>query len=360
MDKKTALILFGGQSSEHEVSLRSAKTFLSGIDNYKYYVLSIGITKNGQWLLYSGTPENLKPNEWEKYASPAIISPDATKKSILKLVGNIYKEIPIDFVIPILHGKYGEDGTLQGLLELAQIPYVGSGVLASSVCMDKEMTKLIASHNNIPQAKYIASSPKNSDDISKLVDAAKDKLGFPCFVKPANAGSSVGVTKAETIQELFDSIYTALEHDSKIIIEEAISGRELECAVLGNTEPKASGVGEIISSADFYDYDSKYNSDDSKTILNPDLDEEIIKEIQEYSKVIFKATGCKGFARVDFFLEHHTNRVIFNEINTIPGFTSISMYPMLWEKENMPINKLIDELIRFALEPFETGGKNGQ
>lgn len=348
MKKKTVVVLFGGQSSEHEVSRVSASTIISNISSDKYYVLPVGITKEGKWMIYNGPVENIKSGEWEKFGTPAVLSPDASQRGLLKIVGNKVKVIPVDVVFPVLHGLYGEDGTVQGLFELAQIPYVGCGVLASAVSMDKVYTKIIAKNSKINQAKYIFIS---KDEIKKKSTHTKieKKVGYPCFIKPANAGSSVGITKAYDRQGLTEGLFKAAEHDRKIIVEENISGREVECSVLGNEQVAASSVGEILPAAEFYDYDAKYNNTESKTIIPADLDEKIIKEIQQTAIKVFKAVDGRGLARVDFFVEDVTNKVIFNEINTLPGFTSISMYPKLWEDVGMPIETLIDELIGLAL-----------
>lgn len=348
MNKKTVVILFGGQSSEHEVSRVSASTIISNIDNEKYFVLPVGITKEGKWMIYTGPVENIKTGEWEKLGTPAILSPDATQKGILKLVGGRYKLIPVDIVFPVLHGNFGEDGTIQGLLELARIPYVGCGVVSSGVSMDKEFTKVIAKNARVAQAKFVKVTSEDFAKKEKCAARVEKALGYPCFIKPANAGSSVGITKAHNRQELIEGIGLALKYDKKALVEEAILGQEVECAVLGNEKAKASSVGEIFSAAEFYDYDAKYNNSESKTAIPADLSEEKIKEIQKTALKVFKAVGGRGLSRVDFFVEKDTQRVIFNEINTLPGFTAISMYPKLWEDAGLPIGELIDELISLA------------
>ncbi len=349
LNKKTVVVLFGGQSSEHEVSRVSASTIISNINQDKYYVIPVGITKEGQWLIYNGPVENIKSGEWEKFGTPAVLSPDASHRGILKIVGNKVKTIPVDVVFPALHGLYGEDGTIQGLLELAKIPYVGCGVLASAVSMDKAFTKIIAKNAKIRQADYLLATKEEIKKKSVLSKIEK-KIGYPCFVKPSNAGSSVGITKAHNYDELVKGLELAAENDRKIIIEKNITGREVECAVLGWKKARASSVGEIFSAAEFYDYDAKYNNADSKTVIPADLDEETVKEIQKTAVKIFKAVDGKGLARVDFFVESGTGRVIFNELNTLPGFTSISMYPKLWEDAGMPVTLLIDELINTAFD----------
>lgn len=349
MNKKTVVVLFGGQSSEHEVSRMSACTIISNMDSEKYFVLPIGITKAGKWMIYNGAMDNIKNGEWEKFGTPAIISPDATQKCILKIVGDKVKSIPVDVVIPVLHGAWGEDGTIQGLLEMAQIPYVGCGVLSSSVSMDKVYTKIIAKDAKIPQAKYVWLTSDKLKKMKSILTNIEKKLGFPCFIKPANAGSSVGITKAHSREELEIGLKLAAKYDRKIVVEENIEGKELECAVLGNEEILTTRVGEILAAAEFYDYDAKYNNSDSRTVVPAQISQEIEEEIRKLAIKVFQAVDGNGLARIDFFLQKETNKVIFNELNTFPGFTSISMYPMLWEASGKEIKKLINELIELAL-----------
>lgn len=353
MNKKTVVVLFGGQSSEHEVSCVSASTIIQNINRDLYDVLLIGITKEGKWLeVYS--VDDILSGEWTKGTTKAIISPDATEKSVLLLKENTISKKSVDVVFPVLHGLYGEDGTIQGLLELAGIPYVGCGVVASGVAMDKLFTKVIVNNLGIDQAKYVPVLKKdlfNKDNSfnEEIVEIIENVLNYPMFVKPANAGSSCGISKVSRRDELVDGLVEASKHDKKILVEEGIVGREIECAVLGGKEPRASGVGEIISAAEFYDYDAKYNNSESKTIISPDLDKEVVETIREYAVRIFNAVDGYGLARVDFFVEKDTNRVVFNEINTMPGFTSISMYPMLWEARAIGKPQLIEKLIQLAL-----------
>ncbi len=349
MHKQTVVVIFGGASSEHEVSRNSATTIINALNRNLYEVITLGITKEGKWMIYTGSTEHIPTGEWEKYALPAILSPDATHKAILKLVGNQIKEIPVDVAIPVLHGKYGEDGTIQGLFEMAQIPYVGCGVLSSAACMDKAHTNLLAKNARIAQADYLAFTKENGFSMKKYIKKVESKLGYPCFVKPANAGSSVGISKASNGEELATAIELALEHDHKFLVEKAIVGRELECSVLGNEKPVVSCAGEILAAAEFYDYDAKYNNNESKTVIPADIPEDVTKEMQRMAKKIYLALDCQGLARVDFFLEDGTNRLLFNEINTMPGFTSISMYPKLWEAVGLPLPKLLEELIGLAL-----------
>lgn len=350
MNRKTVIVLFGGQSTEHEVSRMSATTMLNAIDTEKYHVIPVGITKEGQWLIYTGPIEHISTGGWEKYATPAILSPDARQKALLKVVNGHIKEIPVDVVIPALHGAWGEDGTIQGMLEMARIPYVGCGVLSSAISMDKVFTKLIAKGAGVAQAKYIWFTKEELDKKEKLMDQVEKKLGYPCFVKPANTGSSMGINKAKNREELEKAIAHAATFDRKIIVEEAICGREFECSVLGNEKPRVSGIGEVISAAEFYDYDAKYNNSESRTLIPAPISEEEEKTMRRIAAKMFRAVDGSGLARVDFFMEQDTGRIIFNELNTMPGFTAISMYPMLWETEGVTKKQLMDCLINLALE----------
>ena len=352
MAKKVVAVLFGGQSSEHEVSKISASTIISNLSKERYTVLPIYISKDGQWKIYDGPIENICSTDWESYSANAIISPDTAHKGIIRIVGDKIRFMPIDIVIPVLHGKCGEDGTIQGLLELAKIPYVGCGVLASSVSMDKVYTKIVANSIGVEQAKSYVLYKYEIENIDNICKKVKKDIGYPCFVKPANAGSSKGVSKASDKEELIDAIKNAFLHDVKVIVEENIEGREVECAVLGNYDVKATTVGEVLSAGDFYDFDSKYNNKESKTVIPANIPEDSLKEIQEKAIKIFKALDGRGLSRVDFFIENKTNKVIFNEINTFPGFTSISMYPMLWENEGIDLPTLLDTLIDLAFEEF--------
>lgn len=347
MGKKTVAVLFGGQSSEHEISCISAVNIISNINKDLYEVLMIGITKDGRWLKIQ-SPEEISSGEWKKSQVTAVLSPDASQKGILILNGKNYELRKVDVIFPALHGMYGEDGTVQGLMELAHIPYVGCGVLASSVSMDKFYTKIIADSLNIRQAAYVPVVKNDFRDMDGIISRVETQLQYPVFIKPSNAGSSQGVSKAHNRDELITGLKEALKHDRKILVEETIVGRELECAVLGGSEPKASGVGEILAAADFYDYDAKYHSAESKTVISPDLPKGIEKKIRETAVNIFKAVDGYGVSRVDFFLEEGSNEVIFNEINTLPGFTAISMYPMLWEAKGIGKPQLVEKLLQSA------------
>lgn len=347
MEKKSIAVLFGGQSSEHEVSLVSAINIISNINPDRYDITMIGITKDGRWLLADNLGD-LTSGKWKNSRTTAVISPDRGQKAVLLLEDGELTARHIDVVFPALHGLYGEDGTIQGLLELAGIAYVGCGVLASAVSMDKMYTKLIVDTLNIRQAKYVPVFVTEFPMMREIAERVEETLDYPVFIKPSNAGSSCGITKAHNREELIRGLKTAGEHDRKILVEENISGREVECAVLGGSDPCASGVGEILAAAEFYDYDAKYNNTESRTVISPELPAGAADRIREAAVRIFKAVDGYGLARVDFFVENATGEVVFNEINTLPGFTGISMYPMLWEAAGIGKKELVEQLIQTA------------
>ncbi|HAN10421.1 MAG TPA: D-alanine--D-alanine ligase A [Clostridiales bacterium] len=344
MLKKNLLVIFGGKSPEHEVSRTSASMIIDNIDKSKYDMFVLGITKEGKWLIFENyNSTKIKDGTWEDEGKEAYILPN-NSKTLLILENEGTKEFKVDVAFNIIHGNTGEDGKIQGLLELAGIPYVGCNTVSSAICMDKAFTKIIIDIINIPQARYMII--KDTYDIEVI----EKIIGYPCFIKPANSGSSIGISKVKNNKELAEGIKTAFKYDEKIVIEEGIKGKEVECAVLGNENPLISTVGEITYTAEFYDYETKYVSDDSKAIIPTTLEESTINKIREYTKEIYKILDCKGLARLDFFVENGTNDVIFNEINTLPGFTPISMYPMLMEHEGISKRELIDRLIDLALE----------
>lgn len=349
--KKTVGVLFGGQSSEHEISCISAVTVILHIDKEEYDVILIGITKEGKWIL-TNSVEEIESGTWKTGTIQAVLSPDATEKCLLLIEGNRVTKKKLDVVFPVLHGLYGEDGTVQGLLELARIPYVGCGVLASCLAMDKLYTKKIVDTLGIRQAAYVSVTKQDLTRIEETIIRIEDKLAYPVFVKPSNAGSSCGVSMAENREELIDGLMLAAEHDRKILVEERIVGRELECAVLGGADSRASGVGEVLAAAEFYDYQAKYHSEESKTVISPKLPEGKEEEIRKDAVTIFRALDGYGLSRVDFFLTKDTNEVVFNEINTLPGFTSISMYSMLWEVKGISKKTLVGKLLQSALIRF--------
>lgn len=345
MNKIKIGVIFGGMSTENEVSCISGASVIKHINKEKYNVFPIYIDKIGNWY-------KVKLEDVEK-------SEELENKEHIENITEYLKQM--DVIFPVLHGLYGEDGTIQGLFELLKIPYVGCGVLASSVGMDKVYTKLIFEKANINQAKYIYIRKYNEkyiyideefnernlelEDIAKITN---DKLRFPVFVKPSNSGSSVGINKAHNIEELKNAIVEAGKYDNKILIEEGIVGKEVECAVLGNEDVISSCVGEIKSADEFYSYDAKYNNENSKTLIPAEISEENSKEIQKLAIKAFKAISGRGLSRVDFFIEDKTEKIYINEINTLPGFTSISMYPKLFEAVGISYEKLLDDLIELA------------
>lgn len=344
MIKKSILIIFGGNSTEHEVSCKSVMNFVKNIPEDKYEKHLVGIKKNGDWVYFTANTDLIPKCKWADESSnvPAMLVPNKG----LVLLDNKNTTIHIDTIIPVLHGKNGEDGTIQGLFELCAIPYVGCGVVASAVSMDKAYTKIIVdSLKEIPQADYVLVREGNTEE---YIEKAEAKLSYPMFVKPCKSGSSQGVSKAENREELIKAVNLALSHDSKVLIEETIKGRELECAVFERDgKILCSNAGEAVAGDVFYSYEAKYNNADSKTVLNPDIPKGVNEKVKTYAEAIFRALGCSGLSRVDFFMQESGN-VIFNEINTLPGFTEISMYPMMMDAVGYPIEKLMDELILSA------------
>jgi D-alanine-D-alanine ligase len=311
--KLNVAILSGGRSGEHEVSVRSAESIISALDPSRYNVLKYFITKEGKW-------------------QPAPIVPEPG--------GNP----GIDVVFPVLHGTFGEDGTVQGLLELADLPYVGPGVLGSSACMDKEVTKRLCREARLPVGEY-AVAVNGAANMAEL----EARLGYPMFVKPANLGSSVGISKAHDRKALEEAISAAAQFDRKVIIERTIAGQEIECSVLGNEDPVASIPCEILPSRDFYDYEDKYLLDKTEVRIPADISADQIEEVRRLAIACFRTMQCEGMARVDFLMERPSGKIFINEINTIPGFTSISMYPKMWDYTGMPYPKLLDKLIELAM-----------
>lgn len=354
MSKKNLAVIFGGRSSEHEVSCVSVVTIAKAVNKEEYNLYLIGITKDGHWLL-ADSIDAIEDGSWRESEKTAIISPDTDGTLIIGAIEDTYdieEVVKLDVIFPVLHGMYGEDGTIQGLFEMSGVPYVGCGVFASAAAMDKFYTKVIVDTLNIRQAIYVGVLRSQLSDMDDVVARVEAKLDYPVFVKPSKAGSSKGVSKASNKAELINALNEASKHDYKILVEEAIAGREVECAVLGyGGNTKASGVGEILAAgADFYDYDAKYNNADSQTVIGPVLPEGKEEEIRNAAVRIFNALDGFGLSRVDFFIENDTNAVVFNEINTLPGFTSISMYPMLWADKGYDIEKLVNTLLEMAYE----------
>ena len=349
MSEKICLgVIFGGQSSEHEVSLMSAGSILKNLDTEKYQIYPVGITKEGRWLLYEGPVSGLADGSWPQNSTPAFLAPDP---SIHGLVADGGKIIRLDCLLPALHGKNGEDGSIQGLAQLSGIPYVGCGVLSSAACMDKAVTHTLLSAGDIPQAHYLWFYSQRYEVAPETIhNKIQARLNFPVFVKPANAGSSVGVSKVEAPEELDAAIKKAAREDGKVVVEEGVQGQEVECAVLGSrVDAKASMIGEIGASAQFYDYDDKYINGTSQLYIPARIPETVAEEIRETALRAYRLMGCQGLARVDFFVTPE-NKVVLNEINTLPGFTSISMYPKLWMAEGYSYGELLDRLVELALE----------
>ena len=353
---KTVLVVFGGVSSEHGVSLVSARSVIGHIPREKYKVLCAGITKDGRWFLYSGDASKLPDDGWladETLLAPALISPDRSEKCLVLLGDEGVKKVPIDVVFPVLHGKNGEDGTIQGLLELAGIPFVGCDTLSSALCMDKAVTNALADAGGIPQAgwrSFTQTAFRQSPQL--LLRDAAESLGWPIFVKPAKAGSSVGVGKAKNHQELAQAVESAFCHGDKVVLEQAIDGMEVECAVLGNEEPLASVPGEVVPCNEFYDYEAKYVCGTSELHIPARLSAEKLEQVRESACRIFKHLGCSGLARIDFFVQSADGAILLNELNTIPGFTAISMYPKMFEASGIPYPALLDRLICLAREKW--------
>ena len=353
MRKLNVCVLFGGVSPEHAVSLRSAESVLCNMNAEKYRILPVGITKSGEWFLYGSDDYSRLPGgAWEECPEncPAMISP-VRGEGLLCFGGDGLRREPIDVVFPVLHGENGEDGAMQGLLQLAGIPYVGPHVSASAVAMDKTLTKLVVDQAGITQAAW---QLVRRNEIAHHVDAVlaelESRFAYPMFVKPAGTGSSVGVSKATDRAALQQALTHAAKFDAKVLVEEFIHGREVEVAVLGNDSPAASICGEIDSGADFYDYDAKYITDTSVAYIPARIDDEVAELVRDNAVKIYSAIGCQGLSRVDFFVTYEDNKVVFNEINTLPGFTSISMYPKLFDASGLPYSELIDELLRLAME----------
>ncbi len=353
MNRETVAVIFGGQSSEHIVSCMSAVNVIEHINRDKYSILLIGITQEGRWLK-ADSLEDVKSGAWRESRVSAFLLPDAVKKCAVITDGETITEVKVDVVFPVLHGLYGEDGTIQGLLELAQIPYVGCGVLASAVSMDKLYTKIIVDELGVRQAAYESVTRDQLTDPERVLDRIERRFAYPVFIKPSNAGSSKGVSKAENREQLAAGLTEAAHHDRKILVEEMIVGHEVECAVFGGgrEEVRASGVGEILAAADFYDFDAKYYNQESKTVTDPELPEGAAETVRRAAAAIFRAVDGYGLARVDFFVKED-GEVVFNEINTMPGFTAISMYPMLWEARGISKDQLVEMLLEHGKKRFE-------
>ena len=351
MNKLNVCILFGGISPEHAVSLRSAESVLNNIDNQKYNVFPVGITREGKWIYFAGKDYSMLPaGTWMDCEGncAAAISP-VRGQGLLRFTAEGVTEQKIDVVFPVLHGENGEDGAMQGLLQMAGIPYVGPHVSASAVAMDKTLTKLVVDKAGVPQAAWeLVLSSRLAKHMASILDSLEQRFTYPMFVKPAGTG----VSKAADRDALRKALLSAGKYDEKILVEEFIHGREIEVAVMGNEEPVASICGEIDSGADFYDYDAKYVTDTSTAYIPARIPADVQEQIRKEAVKVYKAIGCRGLSRVDFFATYAENRVVFNEINTLPGFTSISMYPKLFAASGVAYSQLIDNLLALAQEAF--------
>ena len=353
MRKLSVCVLFGGISPEHEVSLRSAESVLNNMDPEKYNIFPVGITPAGDWILFGGTDYSMLPaGTWQEHPANrrATISP-VRGQGLLSFEGDCVVREMIDVVFPVLHGENGEDGAMQGLLQMAGIPYVGPHVSASAVAMDKTLTKLVVDNAGVTQAAWkLVRSSELHCRMDAVLDELEGSFAYPVFVKPAGTGSSVGVSKAGDRVALREALLQAGAYDEKILVEEFIHGREIEVAVMGNESPVASVCGEIDSGAEFYDYDAKYIADTSVAYIPARLSEETAELVRELAVKVYRAIGCQGLSRVDFFVTYAGERIVFNEINTLPGFTSISMYPKLFAASGIPYGELIDQLLQLAME----------
>ncbi len=359
MAKLRVGVIFGGRSGEHEVSLVSAQGIMSAMDREKYEIIPIGITKDGRWIT-QGDPMKLLQSGGQCVAGE-IAEPASSETQALVpagrrdlIPGTCEAGFPqVDVIFPVLHGPYGEDGTVQGLLELANIPYVGAGVLGSALGMDKIAMKAIFRDYGLPVVEYLPLRRRDWErDPEAMMALVEETIGYPCFIKPANLGSSVGISKVHQRSELAPALNLAARYDRRMLAEQAVNAREIEVSVLGNDDPIASVPGEIVPCREFYDYIAKYIDDRSELIIPADLPPELTKRIQELAIAAFQAVDCAGMARVDFLLDKDTGELYIGELNTIPGFTPISMYPKLWEASGISYSELIDRLIELALERY--------
>jgi D-alanine-D-alanine ligase len=357
-------LIFGGKSGEHEVSFCSASSIIKAINKDKYTVVPIGITKEGRWISPQDSEVALQSGKIEG-KSTVILLNDPSGRALIRIDNNQKLDKSsalerLEVIFSVLHGPYGEDGTVQGLLELADIPYVGAGVAASAISMDKDLMKKIFKQRDLPILKWLTIKRKEwQKDKEKILSLVQDDFEYPLFVKPTNLGSSVGITKVHKKEELEKAIDLASSYDRKVLIEEGLEEvREIECGVLGNDEPRASVVGEVKPAGEFYDYDSKYIDKETQLIVPADLPDGVSRKVQEIALRAFKAVDAAGMARVDFFISKKENKIYLSEINTIPGFTSVSMYPRLWEASGIPYSDLIDQLIQLALERHQDKKQN--
>lgn len=352
MSRVRIAVIFGGMSNEHDISLISATHVIKNLPADKFEVVSIGITKKGRWLFFPGDVSMLQNGSWEEHpdCTPCILSPDPIHKGFFKFLSDgTVANLKVDCIFPVLHGKNGEDGTIQGLFTLSQIPYVGCDLISSANCMDKDVTHILLKNAGIKTADWFTMLDYQLSNIDNICNEIVEKLSFPMFVKPSNCGSSIGISRVENIEDLKTGIKCAFTHDKKVIIETGIAGREVECAVMGNSKPFASTIGEIQPVDGFYDFVGKYQSSSCGLFIPARISDDDIKRIQDIAIKAYSAIGCKGLSRIDFFLCENGN-IYLNEINTLPGFTSISMYPKLMEHYGMTPSEILERLINLALE----------
>jgi len=341
--KKRIGVIFGGRSGEHEVSLLSAASVIKHLNREKFEPVFLGITKDGVWKKFKGEVKDIENGNWEKQAE-------------LFNIGHLADEI--DFALPIMHGPYCEDGKIQGLFEMLDIPYGGCGVLASAACMDKATAKDIFIQHNIPVTEHVFATKEDIEQHPQTVmDEVEKEFGYPCFVKPVNLGSSVGISKAVDRESLLTALEVAAGYDKRIIIEKGVDCRELEIGVIGNSYPEASAIGEILSESDFYDYSSKYTDGMARLAIPADIPEETAEYMKKVALKAYKAIDGEGFARVDFFIDRHNGEIYLNEINTIPGFTKYSMFPMLWEEAGVSYEKQLERIIELGYERYNNKNK---
>ncbi|MBR5314494.1 MAG: D-alanine--D-alanine ligase [Clostridia bacterium] len=357
-NKTNFCVMFGGNSTEYEVSLKSSFSVLENADKEKYNIVKVGITRDGQMYIYGGANENIKNNTWKDDSAncrKALMSTTYGDHAVYAInADNTVERVAIDVVYPVMHGAFSEDGRLQGMLDMCGVPYVGPGCASSAVCMDKAFTKLVLNNYGIPMAACVYATKKDVlTSFDSIKNDVENELGYPVFIKPANSGSSVGVSKVNNGEELKEALLKAIKFDSKILIEEAIVGKEVEVAVLGNEEAVALTSGEIISDADFYDYDDKYNNGTSTYNIPAKISKSTWLNLKRTAEGIFTYLDCKGLSRVDFFVCGEEEKIIFNEINTLPGFTDISLYPKMAMSSGMTYSGLIDKLIELAIESKE-------
>lgn len=354
-DKLRIGVIFGGRSGEHEVSLMSARSVLFALDPERYVVTQIGITHDGIWMVGNDILEKMTVEDY-KSLTPATLLPDPSRQGLFAILGSERGELlehisGLDVVFPVLHGTFGEDGTIQGLFEIADIAYVGAGVLGSSVGMDKGVFKDVMRAIGVPVLEStIVLRHEITSSMDGVLNRAEQVAPYPLFVKPANLGSSVGVSKCSSRSDLFEGLMEAARYDRRILVERAVNGREIEVSVLGNDDPQVSVPGEIVPAAEFYTYEAKYHNESSELLIPAPLPQELISQVQTLAARAYRAIDCAGMARADLLLDKDSGELYLNEVNTIPGFTKISMYPKLWEASGLPYSSLVDRLIELALE----------